>query len=235
VTTPWLKIAPARRELLESLVREYAHNYAKGRTMLGIDGPDAAGKTTFADELAVAFERAGFTAVRATMDDFHRPREDRYRAGRYSGLGYYRDAYDFSLFRRVLADPFKAGGSTGFQLRGFDLARDVPFESDWTTAPADAVLIVDGHFLQGAELRGIWNFVLWLDAEREVRFARTIVRDHADPDPEAPSNLRYLDAHRLYVRDVRPNISASAIVDNTDPDAPARRFADFCSIEPAPL
>jgi len=235
VTTSWPKIAPARRELLESLVAQFAHDYAKGRTLFGVDGPDAAGKTTFADELALAFERAGFTAVRASMDDFHRPREERYRAGRYSGEGYYRDAYDFSLFRRALVDPFKAGGSTGFQLRGFDLARDVPFESDWSTAPADAVLIVDGHFLQGAELGGIWNFVLWLDADRDVRFARTIARDGADPDPAAPSNLRYLDAHRLYVRDVHPNTRASAIVDNTRPEAPTRVYADYCSIEPAPL
>ena len=231
----WSKIAPARRELLESLVAEFSHHYRKGRTMFGIDGPDASGKTTFADELALAFERAGFTAVRASMDDFHRPRADRYRAGRYSGEGYYRDAYDFSLFRRVLADPFRTGGSTGFQLRGFDLARDVPFESDWTTAPADAVLIVDGHFLQGAALHGIWNYVLWLDADRDVRFERTIVRDNADPNPEAASNLRYLDAHRLYQRDFHPNTNANAIVDNTDPAAPVRRFEDFCSIEPAPL
>ena len=235
MTTSWPKIAPARRELLESLVREYAHNYRYGRTMLGVDGPDAAGKSTFADELAVAFDRAGFTAVRASMDDFHRPRADRYRAGRYSAEGYYRDAFDVSLFRRVLADPFHAGGSTGFQLRGFDLARDVPFEAEWSTAPADAVLVVDGVFLQRPELRGLWNFVLWLDADRDVRLARMVDRDGADPDPEAPSNRRYLDAHRLYVRDVHPNTSAAAIVDNTRPDAPVRRFSDYCSIEPAPL
>lgn len=231
----WSKIAPARRELLESLVTEFAHHYRLGRTLFGIDGPDASGKTTFADDLALAFHRAGLVAVRASMDDFHRPRTDRYRAGRYSGEGYYRDAYDFALFRRVLADPFRTGGSTGFQLRGFDLDRDVPFESDWTTAPADAVLIVDGHFLQGPALDGIWNYVLWLDAERKVRFARAVADHQADPDPEAPSNLRYFDAHRLYQRNVHPNTAANAVVDNTDPDAPVRRFADFCSIEPAPL
>lgn len=235
MTTPWTKIPAARRELLESLVREFAHNYGKGRTLFGVDGPDAAGKTTFADELALAFERAGFTAVRASFDDFHRPRAERYRAGRFSAEGYYRDAFDFSLFRRVLADPFRAGGSTGFQLRGFDLARDVPFESDWTTAPADAVLIVDGVFLQSPALRGIWNYLVWLDADREVRFARTVARDGADPDPAAESNRRYADAHRLYVRDARPNVAANAIVDNTDPAHPVRRYADYCSIEPMPL
>lgn len=230
----WSKIAPTRREVLESLVAEFAHHYGKGRTLFGIDGPDAAGKTRFADDLALAFERAGHTAVRASMDDFHRPRAERYRAGRYSGEGYYRDAYDFALFRRVLAEPFLTGGSAGFQLRGFDLERDVPFEAEWTTAPADAVLIVDGHFLQGEALRGIWHYVLWLDADREVRHRRRMARDGADADAEAPSNLRYIEAHRLYQRDAQPNLSASATIDNTNTDAPVRRFNDYCSIEPAP-
>ncbi len=230
----WSKIAPARRDLLEALVAEYAHHYAKGRTTLAVDGPDGAGKTQFADDLALAFERAGFAVFRASVDDFHRPRELRYRAGRYSAEGYYRDAFDYSVLRRVLLEPFRMGGSTGFQLRGFDLERDMPVESAWVTGPADAILIVDGVFLNRFELRGAWNFSIWLDADPKVRFARTVERDRADPSPKAESNLRYSEAQRLYVRDAHPNTTASAIVDNTDPDAPKRRFADYCSIKPAP-
>jgi uridine kinase len=231
----WPKIAPARRELLESLVAEFAHNYGKGRTSIAVDGPDGAGKTRFADDLALALRRAGYEVFRASVDDFHRPRELRYLHGRYSPEGYYRDAFDYSLLRRVLLEPFRMGGSTGFQLRGFDLERDAPRESDWTTGPADAILIVDGVFLNRFELRGAWNFSIWLDATADERLARMIERDRADPDPDAESNRRYSGAQALYVRDAHPNTAASAIVDNTDPDAPMRRFADFCSIEPAPL
>lgn len=231
----WSKIAPERRELLESLVREYAHNYAKGRTALAVDGPDGAGKTRFADDLALAFERAGHAVFRASIDDFHQPREHRYRAGRHSPEGYYRDAFDYSLFRRVLLEPFRMGGSTGFQLRGFDLRRDTAVEASWVTGPADAILIVDGVFLNRAELRGAWNWSVWLDADGAARLARMVERDGADPDPDAVSNLRYSHAQRLYVRDAHPNTAAGAIIDNTDPDAPKRVFADFCSIEPAPL
>ncbi|HWH97480.1 MAG TPA: uridine kinase [Pseudolysinimonas sp.] len=230
----WSKIAPARRDLLESLVAEYAHHYAKGRTTLAVDGPDGAGKTRFADDLALAFERAGFTVFRASVDDFHRPREYRYRDGRYSAEGYYRDAFDYSVLRRTLLEPFRMGGSTGFQLRGFDLDRDVPVESAWVTAPADAILIVDGVFLNRVELRGAWNYSIWLDADAAVRLARMVERDGADPNPKAESNRRYSEAHRLYVRDAHPNTTASAIVDNTDPDAPVRRFTDYCSVKPAP-
>lgn len=231
----WNSLSTARRELLESLVREFAQQYGKGRRILAVDGPDGAGKTTFADHLAVAFERAGFTAYRASIDDFHHPREHRYRAGRYSAEGYYRDAFDYSLFRRVLVEPFRMGGSTGFVLEAFDLDRDAPIEPKWITGPADAVLIVDGVFLQRPELRGIWNFSIWLDADAEVRQQRMIERDGADPDPDAESNRRYSDAQRRYVRDAAPNAAASAIVDNTDPDAPKRRYADYCSVPPAPM
>lgn len=230
----WSKIAPARRELLESLVAEFAHNYAKGRTALAVDGPDGAGKTRFADDLAVAFQRAGFTAFRASIDDFHQPREHRYRTGRYSPEGYYRDAFDYSVLRRVLLEPFRMGGSTGFQLAGFDLRRDTPVESAWVTGPADAILILDGVFLNRVELRGAWNYSIWLDADPKVRLARMVERDGVDPDPKAESNRRYSEAQRLYVRDAHSNTAASAIIDNTDPDVPVRDYADYCSVEPAP-
>lgn len=235
MSTPWSRIAPARQSLLESLVTEYAHNYGKGRTLLAVDGPDGAGKTGFADDLATAFERDGFTAFRASVDDFHQPREHRHRAGRHSAEGYYRDAFDYSLLRRVLLEPFRMGGSTGFQLRAFDLERDAPRESEWMTGPADAVLIVDGVFLQRFELRGAWNYRIWLDADPAVRHARLVERDGADLDPDAASNRRYSDAQRLYVRDALPNAAADAIVDNSDPAAPQRRYADYCTIAPAPL
>jgi len=231
----WSRIPEVRRELLESLVAEYAHHYGKGRTTLAVDGPDGAGKTRFADDLALAFERAGYAVFRASVDDFHQPREHRYRAGRFSAEGYYRDAFDYSVLRRVLLEPFRQGGSTGFQLAAFDLARDVPVESAWVTGPADAILIVDGVFLNRFELRGAWNFSIWLDADPKVRLARMVDRDGADPNPKAESNTRYSEAQRLYVRDAHPTTTASAIVDNTDADAPARRFSDYCSVKPAPL
>ena len=48
-----------------------AHELSPG-VLLGVDGPDGAGKTTLADALA---ER--MTALRTSIDDFHRPAADR--------------------------------------------------------------------------------------------------------------------------------------------------------------
>ena len=173
--------------------------------IIAVDGIDGAGKTVFADALAEVFAEGGSAVFRASIDDFHRPRVERYARGRRSPEGFYRDSFDYSTFRRVLIDPFREGGqtgaSTGFQLAAFDLERDTAVEAAWTTAPRDAVLIVDGVFLHRPELRGLWNWSVWLDVPVDVAFQRMALRDGTDPSPSAPSNARYRDGQELYLKE----------------------------------
>ncbi|MCR2764769.1 uridine kinase [Microbacterium sp. zg.B48] len=218
--------------LLRELRDEVRQHYRGGRVIIAVDGIDGAGKTTFADAFADVFAEDGSSVFRASIDDFHRPRAERYQRGRRSPEGYYRDSYDYATFRRVLIDPFRDGaqtaGTTGFQLAAFDVARDTPVEATWTTAPRDAVLIVDGIFLLRPELRGLWDWSVWLDAPVDVAYQRMALRDGSDPNPAAASNLRYRDGQELYLKDARPRLEASAIVDNADLAHPRRTFEDYC-------
>lgn len=226
-----LPITPATT-LLRGLRDEVRQHNRGGRILIAVDGIDGAGKTVFADALADVFAEDGSAVFRASIDDFHRPRIERYARGRTSPEGFYRDSYDYATFRRVLIDPFREGtqtaGTTGFQLAAFDVARDTPVESAWTTAPRDAVLIVDGIFLHRPELRGLWNWSVWLDAPIDVAAQRLALRDGTDPNPSAPSNKRYRDGQELYLKEAEPRTAASAIVDNTDLAHPQRVFADYC-------
>jgi len=204
------------RELRDRVRRRYP----AGRVIIAIDGLDGAGKTVFADGLAEVFAETGDAVFRAGIDGFHRPRAERYASGRRSPEGFYRDSYDYATFRRVLIDPFRDGaqtaGTTGFQLTAFDLARDAPVESQWVTAPLDAVLVVDGIFLNRAELQDLWDWSVWLDVPVGVAYARMALRDDSDPDPDAPSNARYRQGQELYLAEARPREAASVIVDNAD-------------------
>ncbi|MEO6532439.1 MAG: uridine kinase [Pseudolysinimonas sp.] len=220
--------APERRDTLHALAEELLQNYSHGRVVVGVDGADGAGKTVFADDFASELRSLGHQVFRASMDDFHQPRALRYAKGRDSAEGFYADSFNYSAFRRVLLGPFRMAGSTGFQVKFFDLRRDVAFDADWATGPADAILIVDGLFLQRPELAGIWNFVVWLDAPDEVRRQRMIARDGSHPEFDEPRGQRYLGAQELYQREVSPGAAASAIIDNTDHDHPRRVFADSC-------
>jgi len=215
-------------EFQRGLRGEIDHNYAHGRVVLAVDGMVGAGTAAFADELARVYAETGREAFRASMEDFHRPRAQRRQAGRDSADGYYRDSFDYGTFRRVLLDPFRMAGSTGFQTAAFDVKRDAPIVSSWQTAGADAVLIVDGPFLLRPDLRGAWNYSIYLDVAARLAYERLAIRDGRDPSPDADSNARYIGGWQSYLADAEPFFAASAVVDNTDQAHPRRIFGDSC-------
>src|ERR1700712_4484798 len=118
-----------RSEFLDALATEILHNYAKGRVVVAVDG--IVGSRALADDLAVALREAGHAVFRASLDDFQRPRSQRIQQGAHSKEAYYLDWFDYSAFLRVLVQPFRLGGSTGFILATFDAARDMARESRW--------------------------------------------------------------------------------------------------------
>jgi uridine kinase len=87
-----------------------------------VDGITAAGKTTFADEVAAAIR--GRQGVHLSTDDYHHQRERRRRQGRLSADGYYEDAYDLDAFRERVLVPLGAGGDRRYQARYHDLETD---------------------------------------------------------------------------------------------------------------
>ena len=88
----------SRLSVLDELVRRLAALPLPAR--VAIDGVDAAGKTTLADELAERLPGA----KRLSADDFLRPPEERYRQGRESPVGYYEDSFDHARLRRAVLD-----------------------------------------------------------------------------------------------------------------------------------
>jgi uridine kinase len=197
------KWAPQKVDVLDALAAEVLHNYGRGRVAVAIDGDDPAVSASFADDLAAALARAGHGAFVAHLSDFQRPRAEREDASVPEEQRAYRLRYDYELLRRVLLDPFKLGGSTGFVLAAFDAVRDEPRQPRWRTAGRDAVLLVDGEFALRPELRGAWNLSIRLDTQ------------------EPPVDAAYrasTDARRL----------APVLVDIRDPEHPRRVFADSC-------
>ena len=187
-------------------------------TRVALDGVDAAGKTTLADELAPLVEARGRASVRASLDGFHRPRAERHRRGRDSADGYYRDAFDLAALRRELLEPLGPGGSRRYRTATFDLAADVPLETAQRLAPDDAVLLVDGVFLQRPELDEHWDLRVFVHVELGEALRRGVERDGT-----ATRELyerRYLAAQRRYLAAVSPRERADAVVVNDDPASP---------------
>jgi len=202
-------LTPTLRALLARL------GPVRGRMILAIDGIDGAGKTRFADAVALEAERSGIAVFRASIDGFHRPRVKRYARGRESGEGFYRDSYDYSAFKRSLIEPFRMGGSTAFVPAVFDVTRDSWVEPTWLTGPEDALLVVDGIFLHRPELRDLWNYSVWLEVDSAIAAERMRERDG-----ESEAGERYATGQAIYIAEARPADVSSVIVDNNDFESP---------------
>lgn len=202
-----------KKHVLGELADEILHNYGHGRTIIAVDGRHGAGQWELANEFAGVFAERKRRVFVASMDDFFRPRFDRERIE--SASDYFERAYDYSLFRRILVDPYRMGGSTGFQLEGFDLDRDQPaFDAKWESAPGDAILLVAGVFLQRKDLAALWSYTIWL--------ATTLI------EPGSDLQRQQVAADELYLKKVSPSERASTILNNVDREHPRREFADSC-------
>ena len=182
---------------------------------VAIDGQTASGKTTFANELASALTSSGREIIRASNDDFHHPSIIRYRQGRFSPDGYYEDARDVLALRHQLLDPLGPGGDRSYVTKTFDLHRDEPVRPNPFQAEEDAILIVDGTFLQRPELKPAWDFVIFLRVPDEVASRRGIARDAAMMDAPELYLRRYIPAFARYEAECSPAERADIVIDNT--------------------
>jgi len=209
-----------RRALLESLAGTVLALPGDGVRRVGIDGVDGAGKTVFADQLGEVLVEHGASVIRAGVDGFHHPRSVRYRRGRSSPQGYFLDSYDYPTLRRRLLDPLGPGGSGRFVRVVWDVTPDRAVALAEERAGPGDVLVFDGIFLHRRELRDCWDLSVFLRVDLRVSLARCAARDGTDPDPAAPSNRRYVEGQRSYLRECAPESAASVVVDNDDLAAP---------------
>ena len=186
---------------------------------VAVDGRTASGKTTFADELARAISNAGKTVIRTSVDGFHQRAAVRHRQGRFSPDGYYEDARDLAAIRSLLLEPLGPGGDRTYVTQTFDLEHDQPVEPQIERTVDDAVLIVDGTFLQRTELRSAWDFVVFLDVSEDEAHRRGVERDGASLGGQAGASelysRRYAPAFARYELECNPADGADVVIDNS--------------------
>ncbi len=187
---------------------------------VAVDGRTASGKTTFADALGATLGHSGRQIIRASIDGFHHPRSVRHRQGRLSPDGYYEDVRDLAAFRGNLLEPLGPGGNRIFATTVFDLARDRAVAPDVQLADKDAVVIVDGTFLQRPELRAAWDFTIFLNVSASEARRRGVERDAtALGGSRAASEIysrRYEPAFARYETECRPAEEANLVIDGVE-------------------
>src|SRR5262249_48272189 len=121
-------------------------------------------------------------------------------------------------------EPLGPGGDRRYRTVAFDFRADSPVESLVRRAPADALLVFDGVFLQRPELRGFWELDVFVTVEPEESLRRALERDlellGSREEVERRYRQRYLPGQQLYLVEAQPLEHAAFVVANDDPTRP---------------
>ena len=214
-----------RKELIDGLSVSISRIHTDHPLRVAIDGVDAAGKTTLADELADALQRSGRSVIRASLDGFHHPEEIRYQLGETSPLGYYRDSFNHAALIELLLYPLGPDGSLLYKRLIFDFRQDGSIDAPFEQARTDQILLFDGVFLLRAELRPYWDFSIFVHADFEITVQRAMQRDldlfGSAENVRKRYEKKYVPAQRMYLSEVEPERLADVVVNNNDPTQPA--------------
>jgi uridine kinase len=222
-------MALTRQEMLDQFASRLMALQIGHPARVAIDGVDAAGKTTLADELAGILTQRGRVVIRASIDGFHRPRAERYRQGAYSPVGYYADSFDYDALRSALLEPLGPHGSRRFRRIAFNYRTDAPSMTEEEHAPEDAILLFDGVFLLRPEINESWEYRIFVDVPFAVIVERAIVRDSDLFGSAEATRARYQERHipgqQIYLTSVDPLRHAQAILGNEDLQHPTLTFS----------
>ena len=210
-----------RSALLELLAENIASVTRPHPVRAAMDGVDGVGKTTLANELVAPLRRRGVPVIRASIDGFHNPRAVRYRLGRSSPEGYFRDSFNYEALKNVLLDPLGPDGALRYRRAIFDYRADSEVSPPLEEAPRNAVLLFDGVFLLRPELLGYWDISCFLDAPFTTTIPRCAHRNGGSPDVNAVENRRYVEGQKLYLQQCDPKRKATIVIDNANLMSPA--------------
>lgn len=200
---------------------------------VGVDGVDASGKTILADELALLIQFRGHDAIRVSVDDFHNPCKIRYQQGRTSPKGFYDDSFNYSALISHVLEPLGPEGDLKYNSIYFDLNTNSKTYTTWKRAEPEAILLLDGIFLHRSELRGYWDFSVFVHADFDIIIKRAQERDielfgNAKQVREI-YKMRYIPGQQIYLNTEFPFQRADILWDNNDFDNPSftnMRFAN---------
>lgn len=210
-----------RSQLLTEIASQIIRIELPHPIRVAVDGVDAAGKTTLAQDLVTPLKASGRPVIRASIDGFHNPARTRHRQGSTSPEGYYYDSFNYQRLTECLLAPLGPGGSRQYVSACFDYRTDVELQIPIRVAEVNAVLIFDGVFLLRPELMDYWDFTIFVEAAFETTLARAEQRDAvvfgSVEEVRKRYQRRYIPGQKLYLDKCRPKERATVIVNNNDP------------------
>ncbi|MDN7240236.1 AAA family ATPase [Planococcus sp. N028] len=180
---------------MEILINQYLARFIRTRPyIVGIDGLSGSGKTTLTKELERQLIYRSLKVQLFHLDDYVVGRSKRYLTGYPEWYEYYALQWDIANLSAELFGKLQQGKKK--------------------IAP-DTIVLIEGVFLQRTEWQDFYDFFLYVDCPRELRYERTLRRS-GDPgnlgERRALYSRRYWPGEDHYLSVEQPQEKADLIV-----------------------
>ena len=190
-------------ELIKQIHQLYnGHTHTAVRPfVVALDGLSGAGKTTLVTQLQQHFQNA----VVIHIDDHIVEHAKRYNTGYVEWIEYYNLQWDLPFLTKILLQAIR-DNAPYLQLPYYLKEMDTTIEKTVMLQP-NCIVLIEGIFLLRNEWKHYYDFSIFLDCPKEVRFQRVCEREKYVGDMQErikKYNNRYWPAEEYYLKTQKP-------------------------------
>lgn len=214
--------------LLKNISKKIVNKRHNKPIIIGINGVDGSGKSTFAKNLENFFINSGERVSRISIDSFHNPKKIRYRKGEISADAFYLDSINFEGFKEQSLKPLKSAKKYPINIASqiFNLESDTS-EMISTEIFENDIVIFEGIFLFRQDMKDFFDFKIFIDADFNKTMKRMVLRDLSPTATRQQielykerTNKKYIAGQKLYFTENDPKALSDIIINNNDYEKP---------------
>lgn len=200
------------KDVIGDLLFQYKGRACKKRPLIvAIDGLGGAGKTTLVKNIKNELKSKCAVSV-IHIDDHIVERDKRYNTGYSEWFEYYYLQWDIEKIRDDLLKKIH-NNTLELMLPFYDKSYDTTILNKITIA-SNSIVLIEGVFLQRKEWKAFYDYKIFIDCPKEIRYERVLNRDLYIGDYQARLNKyknRYWLGEEYYLKIENPMKQADKI------------------------
>ncbi|QYR24110.1 AAA family ATPase [Paenibacillus sp. sptzw28] len=191
---------------MDTVMNKIINSKKEERLILGIDGLSRSGKTTFTDDLRKRLKQLQLNFITIHIDDHIVNRKKRYATGHEEWYEYYTLQWDIHYLRDYLFAKIRKQNELQLLFYNSELDEQV---TRTALIPDECIVLIEGVFLQRQEWREFFDYIIYLDCPKNMRFSREAESTRKDIQK---FNNRYWKAEDYYMETVNPLAKANLVI-----------------------
>ncbi|MFZ5966958.1 MAG: hypothetical protein ACOYVK_07260 [Bacillota bacterium] len=203
--------------VFEKIEREITQMNLQKPFIIGVNGVDTSGKTSFSQALSEYLKGKGYHVALIHLDDFHNCRAVKSQADNEID-GYFNHAFNLELLEEEILHPIHHGGYLNKELTLLNLDTDTYINEKHYYVDRGTIVIVEGVLLYRAPIDQYFDYRIFLHIDFPEVLRRAEQRDVPKYGVEFLERYhkKYIPVQEKYLSMYQPKEKSNLVIDNTD-------------------